>query len=161
MLNCSSVLMCVTASLWVERQYRICGGLLIKYKVMWCENMARAHVLYGLCQVTCHEIETYACFNIFFPELRIQFSVCTLVYLSFLFLFYSSFVKSSSKQKLNWQHVLWEFFCIVSFMLFPPGPLDARIPRSGPLSQIQTIILISVHYVLNYALYYSVLQEVI
>lgn len=52
--QCFNVCYCF---LFVERQYRVCAGLLIKYKVPCCEGMACAHVLNGLYQVT-NDIES-------------------------------------------------------------------------------------------------------
>ena len=75
---------------------------------MWYVACVRLHVI---------EIETYACLNCFYLDLR-QFSelilgvpLCAhwfIQNLSFLFSF--SFVSNNSTQTLSWHHVLWDFF---------------------------------------------------
>lgn len=123
MLSYSSVLMCVTASLWAERQYRICAGLLIKYKIACCEDMAHAHLLYGLCHIPVTLRHIYDIYLLCTFKVRLwAHTVLFKIYKDHLCIISPYVLCRTAAHKLNWQHVLLDF-CIVLLIFFKHSSL--------------------------------------
>lgn len=75
--QCLNVCYCF---IWVERKYRICAGILIKYKVPCCEYMERAPCCLACISLHVIKTETYVSLNSFYSDFR-QFSASTCLWL--------------------------------------------------------------------------------
>lgn len=166
MLNCSSVIMCRTASLWAERHYRICAGPLIECKVT-CECIVCAHVLYGLSHVTSlRDLDLCPSELFLFSHktihcLHLGFWACLYKHIGLfkIYHFFTLYIVNRTAAHKNWIgniYCLKIFFqCIIHFLytcIFFFMVTGGKSPCQNALS-VQTIILKSRRYYKAYSSY--------